>query len=315
MDFITKFSEELENPDTRYFIFDTKGSGIKHDDADFIKYSWRTNMYGQVRPGDIFIYRRPGKASETKQFYFFGAGRIDAISPANGSDVDDETRVNGSITKPFPFETFLHQADLDHFNWHFKSRKHGSWEHFFNQYGMNRIDKRDFVQLITLSQKHLDYDYDVEMATSTSQAMQRGNYHADDEVSFAKRRTKQSVFSNNVKNLYGNQCALCKLKTKALLTGSHIVPWSARKDIRLDPANGISLCVMHDKLFDAGYITLSSKLTVIVSESVKEDPVLAKIAGEIEGKTLNKPKNFAPKAEYLHYHRAVVFEKFLNKTM
>jgi putative restriction endonuclease len=85
--------------------------------------------------------------------------------------------------------------------------------------------------------KHDDVEYDNEAATEALQDIQNENYHVDDQKSEAPRRSKQSVFSNKVKNNYGNTCAMCGIKTKVLLIGSHIIPWATRKDIRLDPSN------------------------------------------------------------------------------
>lgn len=314
MNYKSLYEEELSNLSTQFFIFDTKGSGAKHDDADFIKYSWRTNKFGLVKPGDLFIYRRPGKSSETRKFYFFGAGKIETITPALNTctEVDDETRVNGVINKPFPFVNNIHPDELEDFRWSFKERKPDTWMYFFNQYGMNKIDKEDFMALMELAEGDIDIDYDNEAATEALQDIQNENYHADDEICESKRRSKQSVFSNKVKNNYGHTCALCGIQTKAMLIGSHIIPWATRKDIRLDPSNGISLCVMHDKLFDTGYITLSSQLKVVVSEAVNKDQSLKAVTDLIKGLKLRKPKYSAPKEEYLKHHRKKVFESFLK---
>lgn len=68
MRFTELYKEELSQKTTRYFIFDTKGADPKHGDVDFEKYLWQTNRFGLVRTGDLFLYRRPGKASETKRW-------------------------------------------------------------------------------------------------------------------------------------------------------------------------------------------------------------------------------------------------------
>ncbi|EOF9312273.1 HNH endonuclease [Vibrio fluvialis] len=303
MDFLTLFEEELSKPGTKYFIFDTKGVSGEHQDADFIKYAWQTNKFNKVSPGDLFIYRRPGKASETGKFYFFGAGKVERI------DVLDETEtlVQASISKSYPFKDNLNPADLEHYEWYFKQRKPGTWEHFFNQYGMNDVHKEDFLNLLALSDGDIQFDYDNEAATDALQHIQTGNYHAEDEKVEGKRRSKQQVFSNQVKSNYGNCCAICGIKTRAFLVGSHIIPWSVRKDIRLDPSNGIALCTLHDKLFDQGYITLDKGLKVVVSDKANGDQALKVFTDLINGAKLRKPKKFPPKNEYLEFHRTEIF--------
>lgn len=175
---------------------------------------------------------------------------------------------------------------------------------------MNKIEREDFIALLELAESDIEYDNVAE--TETLQDIQSENYHADDEKSEATRSSKQSVFSNKVKNNYGNTCAICGIQTKSLLIGSHIIPWATRKDIRLDPSNGISLCVMHDKLFDAGYITLSTEYKVVFSDVVNSDLPLKAITDLIKGVKIRRPKKSPPKEEYLHYHRNQVFEKFLS---
>ncbi|MCP4611704.1 MAG: hypothetical protein GY845_23590 [Planctomycetes bacterium] len=72
------FKQEFGNPKTQYFILDTKGGG-KHGDIDFVQYQWSRSRYNLVREGDVFLCRRPRSASETGEFYFFGAAKIGTI--------------------------------------------------------------------------------------------------------------------------------------------------------------------------------------------------------------------------------------------
>ncbi|EKO5149299.1 HNH endonuclease [Vibrio fluvialis] len=172
---------------------------------------------------------------------------------------------------------------------------------------MNDVHKEDFLNLLALSDGDIQFDYDNEAATDALQHIQTGNYHAEDEKVEGKRRSKQQVFSNQVKSNYGNCCAICGIKTRAFLVGSHIIPWSVRKDIRLDPSNGIALCTLHDKLFDQGYITLDKGLKVVVSDKANGDQALKVFTDLINGAKLRKPKKFPPKNEYLEFHRTEIF--------
>tara|TARA_R110001599_G_scaffold336565_1_gene554380 strand:- start:24340 stop:25260 length:921 start_codon:yes stop_codon:yes gene_type:complete len=300
------YKDELTSSSTGYFILDTKGERSTHVDVDFTKYSWRKNKYNLVNVGDLFVYRRPGTSSETKKFYFFGAGKIENITPIGP---EKETRVEGLISKPYPFISNIGPDDLEDYSWKVKERQSGSWEHFFNQYGMNKITKDDFLNIIGLSEGADEYEYDSEAATRAAQDIQQENYYVDDEVGEARRRSKQGVFANQVKSNYKNKCAICGISTKPFLVGSHIVPWSKDKSCRLDPANGIALCVMHDKLFDCGFITLDDDLKIIVSNVVSADENLLEYTDKIKGKKIKKPTQQTPKKAYLKYHRDIVFKK------
>lgn len=215
MDYLELFKNELELEHTRYFILDTKGSGSDHGDVDFTQYRWQTNKFGKVRENDLFLYRRPGKASETKKFYFFGAAKIGKITPINNIK---EKRVEAKIESEYPLKTHLHPHDLEDYQWDFKERTPGTWEHFFNQYGMNEITRVDFLNLLSLSEND-DISYDPKAATEALQSIQRKNYYVEDEKGSYAKRSKQSVFSNTVKNNYKNQCAICGITTRSLLIG------------------------------------------------------------------------------------------------
>ena len=97
MPILDHFKEEIADQDTGYFILDTKGSG-EHGDVDFEKYEWSPSRYNLVKTGDVFIYRRPSKASENGEFYFFGVCKIGSITPI-GQD-----RYSATFSKKYAFQ-------------------------------------------------------------------------------------------------------------------------------------------------------------------------------------------------------------------
>jgi len=87
-------------------------------------------------------------------------------------------------------------------------------------------------------------------------------------------RLYQSFFRKAVLASYGNRCCLCGMELKPLLVGSHIKPWSvATEEERTDPENGLCLCVLHDKAYDRGLLTVTTDYRVIVSAALKKSPV------------------------------------------
>jgi putative restriction endonuclease len=123
-------------------------------------------------------------------------------------------------------------------------------------------------------------------------------------------RLKQSVFRRQVMANFGGRCCLSGVNEPALLTASHIIPWSVRVDSRLDPANGLCLNTGYDVLFDRGLITFSNDLVVIVPRDLSKfsRPVRA-VLKLIRGKQATLPKTFPIKPEYLEYHREKIFGK------
>jgi hypothetical protein len=90
---------------------------------------------------------------------------------------------------------------------------------------------------------------------------------------------------------------------------SHIVPWSKDKLNRLNPSNGLCLSAIHDKSFDAGLITLSDDLRIVLSRRITEsgDSFIKEVFGPIEGRIIEAPERFAPNPEFVSRHRAEVF--------
>lgn len=300
------YAPELENINTRYFIFDTHGGGNEHEDIDFLSYSWSPKIFNRVRVGDLIIYRRPTKASENNKFYFFGAGKIESITQLSPE------HLKARISNPLPFSMRLFQEDLNDFDWNFRERG-PTWERFFNQYGMTTITKSDFVGLIYLAfNEEEEIEESITNANAEAQLIQQqltGDFSVEDSVGLQKRRIGHKVFADKVKLYYDYTCAISGIKAKDFLVASHIIPWSERKESRLDPSNGICLSVFFDKAFDKGYITLTTDYKVKVSENC--DPTIATILAQYKNKRIAFPKAAPPKHAYLTWHNENIFERFL----
>nr|WP_205093788.1 HNH endonuclease [Thalassobacillus pellis] len=294
----------MQSKDTRYFILDTKGMNKEHGDVDFVSYDWSPSKYNRVREGDLFLYRRPTSASEIRgKFYFFGSGKINSIYK-----IEDD-RLRGDISKPVYFMPVLLSDDLKDFKWAFKKRK-DTWEHFFNQYGMNEINQEDFRKIVLkgVADKQDISIEEISTEVDMVQQQQRKDYFVDDQLSTQKQRRGQKVFSDQVKKNFGYRCAITGMRSKSFLVGSHIIPWAKRKDIRLDPQNGICLSVFLDKAFDQGYITISEKYKVIVSPQASHDRILYEQLLQYEGKKIIIPRVQPPKISYLKWHNKHIFK-------
>lgn len=143
MNKLSLFEDELKSKETKYFIFDSNKKEVNKNNLEFSKHGWDTSKFNKVRPGDLFLYRRPLKTSELKKFYFFGAGKIEAINKCDGSNVI------GIIVKPLKFDKFILQTDVENFRWEFKERNN-NWKNFFNQGGITQITKSDFERIIEI---------------------------------------------------------------------------------------------------------------------------------------------------------------------
>jgi putative restriction endonuclease len=307
---INLFSEELNNPNTKFFIFDTgKHENIDAQsdvgDIDFERYTWNRKRFNKVDRGDLFIYRKISNASENKIFYFYGVGKISDIKDIN------ETLVHGLITKGILFDDHITRDDLIEidFLWDSKTKKSKGYERFFNNYGMDQISKKDFIALCALSFK----DEIIAVADNSYERIQihnnieEGRYRVEDQFTSGSktRGPAQSVFSNKVRSAYNWECCISGINTKSLLVGAHIIPWADNKDTRGDPRNGLCLNMILHKCFDDGLMSISENYRVLVDTSKTSDSVLCELLDNYSNKEISLPKNkdYYPLSEYLRYHR------------
>lgn len=109
---------------------------------------------------------------------------------------------------------------------------------------------------------------------------------------------------------YNYKCCITGLAVPRLLVASHIVPWRSDPANRLNPRNGLSLSMLHDKAFDLGIITINDDMTLRVSNiQVAGDDYFFRIAlKSYENKRIALPEKFAPHREFLSYHRETIFQ-------
>ena len=125
-----------------------------------------------------------------------------------------------------------------------------------------------------------------------------------------KTRVNQSLFRQMVLSSYDNKCCITGLDIPELLIASHIVPWAGDAKNRLNPRNGLCLNALHDRAFDAGFISFDKNFRVMVSTRFR----YAGGAGtnhaliqDYAGKKIILPSRLAPDQTFLEYHRHNIF--------
>lgn len=132
------------------------------------------------------------------------------------------------------------KRELDDVQWFFKERTRTDWQYFFNQYGMNKITKNDFLILLEHSNSDDLVNDVVSLDSDADNGFESKNYRVDDKMRTALLRGPEHIrFARNVKANYEYICAITGIRTKEFLVASHIVPWSKDKDNRTNPQNGI----------------------------------------------------------------------------
>ena len=97
-------------------------------------------------------------------------------------------------------------------------------------------------------------------------------YHVEDRWTKAKTRVAHRVWREIVLRMYGYKCAICGLDVPELLDAAHIVPWAKDPSKRLDPNNGIALCVLHHRAYDRGLIKIENGRVICTNKITNREP-------------------------------------------
>jgi putative restriction endonuclease len=124
-----------------------------------------------------------------------------------------------------------------------------------------------------------------------------------------KQRIHQARFRGAVLPAYGNRCTICRLREVRLLDATHIV---GDADELGEPtiSNGLSMCSIHHRSFDADLVGVSPDYRVHVSPRLldDEDGPMLELLKRFEGEPIELPERRAwlPDPARL----AVRFERF-----
>lgn len=120
-----------------------------------------------------------------------------------------------------------------------------------------------------------------------------------------KVRVNQRLFRSAVLAAYGNRCCITGISVPALLSASHIAPWSADSKNRMNPKNGLCLSLVHHRAFDIGLIKITSDFRVKVSSTllqIRDDSGIEDFFGKYEGQKMRLPSRFLPDPKLLKRH-------------
>ena len=123
------------------------------------------------------------------------------------------------------------------------------------------------------------------------------------------RGIAQSIFRQALLNVYNSSCAVCGLTYPIALEATHIIPWSENESERLNIKNGLLLCSVHHKLFDAGAFVINDDYSISVNNNIIEYPAQSnydhKMLTEFDGGLLNLPQKTQhyPDLRFIQTHR------------
>ncbi|MBT2759276.1 HNH endonuclease [Mesobacillus foraminis] len=119
-----------------------------------------------------------------------------------------------------------------------------------------------------------------------------------------KMRRGQQRFKKELLPLWEGKCALCGIDQPQLVKASYSKPWRDSTDEeRLDPYNGLLLCLNHDALYTNGFITFDGQGRLHISAVINEVDYLNYW---LDPKT--KIKVHADNKPYFKWHRKNIFK-------
>jgi len=124
-----------------------------------------------------------------------------------------------------------------------------------------------------------------------------------------KTRVNQHVFRTMVLNNHNSRCCITGFDIPDLLIASHIEPWNANANERLNPHNGLCLNALMDIAFDRGLITVTSEFKVKISPYIeqKSQGIVSTYFEQYEHAEIQIPKKFKPSQDFLNYHYQHIF--------
>lgn len=119
-----------------------------------------------------------------------------------------------------------------------------------------------------------------------------------------KARVGQKEFREALLDYWGGRCSCTGVSVESLLRASHIKPWrDSNHEERMDPFNGLLLCVNYDAAFDAGLISFHEDGGVLLSRDFSpNEAAKCGILSQMGIQSLSSAHQV-----YLEHHRVEVF--------
>ena len=119
-----------------------------------------------------------------------------------------------------------------------------------------------------------------------------------------KTRVNQSFFRKSILASYNNTCCITGITQKEFLVAGHIRPWGLDEANRLNPRNGIAINALHDKAFEAGYLTITPNYKIKISPLLlkQKTPSIDSYFRLYHEKSIILPSKLLPDLEFLKYH-------------
>jgi len=127
------------------------------------------------------------------------------------------------------------------------------------------------------------------------------------------RGIKQIIFRDSLLKAYAGRCAFTEISVPEALEACHIVPWSqAAPSERMDVRNGLLLNSFHHRLFDRGYMTLTTDHRIVYYDPYGNERAYSDVERsltiELHSKPVHVPRRIAlrPDAACITRHHQIL---------
>ena len=148
------------------------------------------------------------------------------------------------------------------------------------------------------------------------------SYHKDilecvniniDSIFSLKKKSRDPKFRENILKAYEYKCCICNLQIRlknigTILDAAHIKWHQAGGPCK--ESNGLSLCVLHHRLFDRGVIGINENLEVVISEYANGSGGFNNMVLQYKNRVINSPisEDYIPNSQFISWHLKEVFK-------
>ena len=130
-------------------------------------------------------------------------------------------------------------------------------------------------------------------------------------VEHDRPRVRDPEFRRIILRIYERRCAFCgydgRLGDGPLAVEAAHVRWHAAAGPDT-PDNGLALCTLHHRAFDAGALALDAERRILVSQDLTGGDVVARTLLALRGERVREPiAEAAPSEAHMRWHREQVF--------
>ncbi len=166
------------------------------------------------------------------------------------------------------------------------------------------IGKKLWQEIESCLHKYLNTNIEKNQSLAMIEASGTPEY----QLILAKARIGQGAFKTSVSEAYQKRCSISGERTLPVLEAAHIRPYAlAGPNLT---SNGLLLRSDIHKLFDAGYLTVTTQLRIEVSARIKSEFENGKEYYQFDGKPLFQlpgDSKQRPLSEYLEWHNQNVY--------